>query len=277
MSDVGMVEIAAGSSSAFAPMWSAELVDWAEAPILPQVPRTTGAYVEPRWGPIDTDGGFSDPALNYEGPIDAYAKNGLLYIVEHIGQGGRPVPVPGPWHILGADRQGLPPRAFVRLARVNFTTVRCLWYQHITSTMPGAFSTPAWQPDLQQILATDDGSFGIGVGAPYPGPGPMTGQTYLGYFPGVPVDIGLNEYAEEFRSQELGLLDYQHPVLIYEAPLAFSKFDIIALPDGRRLLVSDLRHRFQRMGCTLAYLQMAELWRSDSLIYQVNPAGSASL
>ena len=189
----------------------------------------TGAYMDPHAGPHQLPYGQANPDANYTGPRLGYNRDGLIYITNQIGQSDFPLVTPGPWHILRAQRPpSLMQHVYVRAARVDFLTQPATWYRHITMDMPNTFRTAAWQPDLQQLLDTGDGSFGVGAGITFP-----NGTIYLGYLPGVPVQIGLNEYATTVESEELGTLSYEHPVIIYEKPLAFEKFDILALQDGR--------------------------------------------
>jgi hypothetical protein len=112
-------------------------------------------------------------------------------------------------------------------------------------------------------VATTDGTFGVGLQRT------VNGVAYNGYLPGVSVTIAINEYAEATQVQDIGLVDYEHPVLVYEQPLQFAKGDVLALADGRRLVVADLQHRLQRMGVILAILQLTEWRKTGDIVYSV--------
>lgn len=226
--DSGMVEIMSGSSSAMAPLITKKLMDWPDA--------------------------------------DEYQKSDLVFLNQLWGQYNYPKITPGPWHVLRALRpSGFFRQTQVRLARVDFNVQNAIWYQHIDPTMPDIFKTASWEPTLNQLLSTADGSFGIGYARQY------QGNTYFGYLPGRKVSIGINEYSEETTVNDIGVVDYEHPVIIYEQPLSFTKWDIIELEDGRRLVITDLQHRFQRMGVVIAILQMTEARKPGDIVYSVDP------
>jgi hypothetical protein len=221
--DPGMVEIAAEASSAMAPLLRKVVLDVAGAD---------------------------------------YQRADLVYWVQSDDQ--TIIPQPHVFHVLRVLRPpwGIPGTE-VSLARLDILTQTATLLERIRPDMPDVQRTAAWDARRAQLVATSDGTFGVGLVRSVP-----TGIAQ-GYLPGIPITIGLNEYAEQTQVQDIGIVDYEHPVILYEDPILLNKGDVVVLADGRRLVCADLRHRFQRMGVVLATLQMSEARRPGDLVYQI--------
>lgn len=192
-----------------------------------------------------------------------YQRADLVYWVQSDDQ--TIIPQPHVFHVLRVLRPpwGIPGTE-VSLARLDILTQTATLLERIRPEMAGATRTAAWDPTRSQVVSSADGTFGVGLTLSLP-----MGATAYGYLPGVPFTLGLNEYAELLQRQDIGLVSYEHPVVLYEAPLALHKGDVLVLADGRRLVCADLQHRFQRMGVVLATLQMTEERRPGDPVYQI--------
>lgn len=201
----------------------------------------------------------------YDVPGAAYQHGDIVTIVREDGQRG--TPPANPFHVLRVQQPGAPlPATECRLARVDMLTQTAQWMQAIGPDTPGAAVDDDLDPTLFQITTDQGPSRGRGYMAPHP----TTGVLCHGYFtPAVPTTIGLNEYAQSTEIADIGIVNYSHPVVIYEAPLQLGRFDVLVLADGRRLVVSALQHRLQRMDVVLAILQMTEWKQPGDVVYSL--------
>lgn len=265
-------------------VWISSTRGYNGVPIIAAIPGTFPRFVQMDDGTVSDDSGMVEimpgsssamaPTLSktfYDWPVPGqllYQRNDVITVLGGTGQSS-PV-IANPFYVLQVLAPFDPLAAVeVRAARMDMLTETALWLQRIKITMPGANRTPGWDPERKQVFTDSDGSFGIGVHAP----DPVTGQDRWGYFAGRPFIVGLNEYAQDLQQKIEGEIVSEMPVLVYEpigpAPIDLSKGDLIVMPNGRRLIVADTLHRFQRKAVIMATLVRVEERQPGDITFSV--------
>lgn len=230
--DPGVVEIRADASTALAPILRKTLYD---------VTGSSAAPGKAGWarGDVVTITSYDHPEVN-----------GL--------------PTSLPFHVLRAfDASPTMPVTEVSLARVDIAMQAATLLSVITQDMPGSQPGPDFDPIRAQMLTDYDGR-GWTI--------TQNGVLRTDYLAPIQVMVGVNEYATTERTDTEGKVRATAPVVIYEAPLALRKYDLLALADGRRIIMADVNHQLQRMGVTIAVLRRAEYRdpQEDPMTYQIS-------
>lgn len=247
--------------------------------VIAAIPGQFPRYVQVDDGTVSDDSGMVEimpgsssamaPTLSktiydYPTPTLLYQRGDVVTILG--GSGQTSAVIANPFYVLQVLAPFDPLAAVeVRLGRMDLLTETAQWMQKIGPDTPGATPTTDWDPDREQVFSTQDGSYGIGWQAN----DPNTGNLRLGYFEAVPIVVGLNEYAQDLQQKLEGILTSEMPVLLYEPPFILAKGDLVVLPSGRRMVVGDVLHKFQRKAVIMGTLVRVEERQPADITYTV--------
>lgn len=138
------------------------------------------------------------------------------------------------------------------------------WLQHIAPYSAGATPTSAWDADRAQVTSFTDGSFGIGWQIT-----DSQGVLRKGYLGPQIVTVGIDDMPTTQQLQDYGVISYEGPVVIYQPPIAMSKFDVLVSPSGQRYVVGDKLTVAQVLGTAVINTSELERRVSTDPIYQI--------
>lgn len=135
---------------------------------------------------------------------------------------------------------------------------QAIWFQRITSEMPGATPTAAW--DLKRAVTTsfNDGSYGVGW--------QLGGRK--GYLAPKVIQCAKDDNFRQETVTEAGLIIYQGPIVIFQPSIVLRKQDILVFSDGR-YAVGDEITPAQVMGQTVVSVAKLEERSLDAIEYTI--------
>lgn len=260
--------------------WISSVRGYGGPPVIAAAPGVFPRFVQMDDGSVSDDAGMVEimpgsssamaPTLSktfYDWPVPGqllYQRNDVITVLGGTGQSS-PI-IANPFYVLQVLAPFDPLAAVeVRASRMDMLTQVAQWCQRITISMPGASYTLGFDTERGQAFTQFDGSFGVGVQAP----DPVTTQMRYGYFAAQPFIVGLNEYARDLQQRAEGIIDAEQPVLVYEPPIVLAKGDLIVMPTGRRLVVQDVLHKFQRKAVVMATLVRVEERNAGDITFTV--------